>query len=70
MPFETTLKLLNQLIEWPFCVKLQQAHVPGVVLRHLVPRTDQLQLSVVILLLVLSAQESLCSMHAASYSLS
>ena len=44
--FKTTLKLLNWLFEFPF---VQKTCVPGVVLRHFVPRTDRLQLSVVIL---------------------
>ena len=51
MLFKTTLKLLNRLFERPFRVRLCkfQSCVQGVVLRHLVPRTDPLQLSVAIL---------------------
>ena len=49
--FKTTLKLLNRLFERPFVYEYGkfQSCVRSVVLRHLVPRTDPLQLSVVIL---------------------
>ena len=51
--FKTTLKLLNRLFERPLNFVYEygkfQSCVQGLVLRHIVPRTDPLQLSVVIL---------------------